>query len=549
MISTGPPSSLFHSSLFHRGRSPTRQDRSSSSSSTQLPPIHNLLAVQNTSRQDLVQRPRGSTLPSYHSSGASPSGQNDSKEKRRRMGSLERHGRSDQDDENGDTTVPIGGGVALPPIRVGNDSSPIRSSSFHGLPPIKTMLPSPSHLRTLDPLSPQSSQSLPRPSPSWSSNVLTSGSSGDITGRFHPLSPPAVAVDNQPMHFQRSPSSPPTHVITGDQPPPASYRHRTSATSPATGGRLGRGNSSHSSSISPIPAFRQAIPKPNRSSLLSLTAPRQGRSILSSSETPHHHHSISSQAATLGTLENATPPLTLAGPSLSGNTVGSLPMSAPSGTSSFSRRNSHEGQSAGYEMTSHYLYTSSASSGPGLLDMSENDGVIRLKPGETAGGKKRRSRATQEQLDLLNAVYQRTPFPTTVERNELANRLGMTPRSVQIWFQNKRQGAKHNETRRRELPPLAMTRPGSPQMPSLVPLTLAATSPPSPRYFEERSLSHGAVETRRENLDSAGDLRGRARRRRMSVNDLLRQDARDETRPAAGSPRYIGRQRPDEMDS
>jgi hypothetical protein len=67
----------------------------------------------------------------------------------------------------------------------------------------------------------------------------------------------------------------------------------------------------------------------------------------------------------------------------------------------------------------------------GTFDMSEGEG--RFKPGETSGGKKRRSRATQEQLDILNGVYQRTPFPTTVERAELAQRLGMTPRSVQIW--------------------------------------------------------------------------------------------------------------------
>lgn len=64
---------------------------------------------------------------------------------------------------------------------------------------------------------------------------------------------------------------------------------------------------------------------------------------------------------------------------------------------------------------------------PGDLEAS------RLRAGETAGGRKRRSRATQEQLDLLNSVYQRTPFPSTVERAELAQTLGMTPRSVQIW--------------------------------------------------------------------------------------------------------------------
>lgn len=53
--------------------------------------------------------------------------------------------------------------------------------------------------------------------------------------------------------------------------------------------------------------------------------------------------------------------------------------------------------------------------------------------GETAGGKKRRARATPEQLEILNQVYARTPFPSTQERIDLAATLGMTPRSVQIW--------------------------------------------------------------------------------------------------------------------
>jgi hypothetical protein len=54
--------------------------------------------------------------------------------------------------------------------------------------------------------------------------------------------------------------------------------------------------------------------------------------------------------------------------------------------------------------------------------------------GETAGGKKRRARATPEQLEILNQVYARTPFPSTQERIDLAATLGMTPRSVQIWY-------------------------------------------------------------------------------------------------------------------
>jgi len=60
-------------------------------------------------------------------------------------------------------------------------------------------------------------------------------------------------------------------------------------------------------------------------------------------------------------------------------------------------------------------------------------------------------------------------------------------------------------------------------------------------------MAYGA-ETRKETPDPVADLLGRARRRRVSVNDLLRQDARDELRPGAGGPRYTGRQRTEEKD-
>ena len=48
--------------------------------------------------------------------------------------------------------------------------------------------------------------------------------------------------------------------------------------------------------------------------------------------------------------------------------------------------------------------------------------------------KKKRKRADAEQLRVLNEVYARTAFPSTEERQELAARLNMTPRSVQIWY-------------------------------------------------------------------------------------------------------------------
>ncbi|KAF8558035.1 homeobox-domain-containing protein [Imleria badia] len=53
--------------------------------------------------------------------------------------------------------------------------------------------------------------------------------------------------------------------------------------------------------------------------------------------------------------------------------------------------------------------------------------------------KKKRKRADAAQLKVLNETYARTAFPSTEERAELARKLDMSARSVQIWFQNKRQ--------------------------------------------------------------------------------------------------------------
>ncbi|KAF9051115.1 homeobox-domain-containing protein [Hymenopellis radicata] len=53
--------------------------------------------------------------------------------------------------------------------------------------------------------------------------------------------------------------------------------------------------------------------------------------------------------------------------------------------------------------------------------------------------KKKRKRADAAQLKILNETYARTAFPSTEERLQLAKTLDMSARSVQIWFQNKRQ--------------------------------------------------------------------------------------------------------------
>ncbi|KAJ3095288.1 hypothetical protein HDU96_001243 [Phlyctochytrium bullatum] len=52
--------------------------------------------------------------------------------------------------------------------------------------------------------------------------------------------------------------------------------------------------------------------------------------------------------------------------------------------------------------------------------------------------KKRRQRATSEQLLILEEVFRTTPNPPAPLRKELAERCGMRERSVQIWFQNRR---------------------------------------------------------------------------------------------------------------
>ncbi|KAI0081238.1 homeobox-domain-containing protein [Panus rudis PR-1116 ss-1] len=59
--------------------------------------------------------------------------------------------------------------------------------------------------------------------------------------------------------------------------------------------------------------------------------------------------------------------------------------------------------------------------------------------------KKKRKRADAEQLKVLNDTYNRTAFPSTEERVELAKKLGMSARSVQIWFQNKRQAMRNSQ--------------------------------------------------------------------------------------------------------
>lgn len=66
----------------------------------------------------------------------------------------------------------------------------------------------------------------------------------------------------------------------------------------------------------------------------------------------------------------------------------------------------------------------------------------------TPAMKLKRRRASSKQLDILNQVFERTFFPSTQLRAELGHQLGMSPRTVQIWFQNRRQAIKSRQQQR-----------------------------------------------------------------------------------------------------
>ncbi|KAI8098734.1 uncharacterized protein BX664DRAFT_288391 [Halteromyces radiatus] len=84
---------------------------------------------------------------------------------------------------------------------------------------------------------------------------------------------------------------------------------------------------------------------------------------------------------------------------------------------------------------------------------------------------KHRRRISSQQCEVLEAEYQNNIKPNATKRHQLAERLGMTPRTVQIWFQNKRAKAKqqrhqrqhhHHHQENRSSPSTEISSPSSP---------------------------------------------------------------------------------------
>jgi len=60
-------------------------------------------------------------------------------------------------------------------------------------------------------------------------------------------------------------------------------------------------------------------------------------------------------------------------------------------------------------------------------------------PASPKAPKFKRCKISRPQLIVLMQHFEDDPLPSFEKRQALATRLGMTPRSVQIWFQNRRQ--------------------------------------------------------------------------------------------------------------
>ncbi|EEB06119.1 MBF complex negative regulatory component Yox1 [Schizosaccharomyces japonicus yFS275] len=81
----------------------------------------------------------------------------------------------------------------------------------------------------------------------------------------------------------------------------------------------------------------------------------------------------------------------------------------------------------------------------------EKDQITTSKPPQTEEEKrqkKRRRRTTDAEARFLEQYFLKTPKPTLAERQQLSREMNfcMTPRELQIWFQNKRQSLRRSNS-------------------------------------------------------------------------------------------------------
>lgn len=93
--------------------------------------------------------------------------------------------------------------------------------------------------------------------------------------------------------------------------------------------------------------------------------------------------------------------------------------------------------------------TSAEGSGSPTSDATRNDGEDQDLSEELPTTKRarilKRTKLTEEQITILSAAFVSNPMPDTFKRQLLAAHLGLTPRCVHVWFQNRRQRLKMTE--------------------------------------------------------------------------------------------------------
>ncbi|WBW71078.1 MBF complex corepressor Yox1 [Schizosaccharomyces osmophilus] len=77
-----------------------------------------------------------------------------------------------------------------------------------------------------------------------------------------------------------------------------------------------------------------------------------------------------------------------------------------------------------------------------------NNHLARDQEDEDLRAKRRRRRTTDAETSILEQYFLKTPKPNLLERQELSKKLNssMSPRELQIWFQNKRQSLRKNNS-------------------------------------------------------------------------------------------------------
>ncbi|WFC98454.1 hypothetical protein MYAM1_001182 [Malassezia yamatoensis] len=78
---------------------------------------------------------------------------------------------------------------------------------------------------------------------------------------------------------------------------------------------------------------------------------------------------------------------------------------------------------------------------------SELRGSYSSGKGANTREKKRRRRTRPHEVDVLMSAYLQNAFPNEATRERLAKSVGMTPRAVSVWFQNRRQAEKKRSQR------------------------------------------------------------------------------------------------------